>query len=465
MSSPEGAHASGGELPGSPRAPEVEAPASPAHPEAPVPRRPLGLFEAYGVEVELMLVDRDGLAVLPAVDRLLRLASGGDDWVTDVERAGTEWSNELVLHVVELKTAGPAPDLEAVPQLFARDVAELASLARRLGGRLLPTGMHPFMDPDSDTRLWPHDFSPVYQAFDRIFGCRGHGWSNLQSCHLNLPFDGDEEFGRLHAAVRLVLPLLPALAASSPVTEGRIAGRLDQRLESYRTNSRSIPEVAGEIVPEPVWSREAYEREILKPAYAAVAPRDPEGVLQAEFLNARGAIARFGRGSLEVRLLDTQEHPGQDLAVVALVVAVLRLLVEQHWCSLEEQQAWAVAPLAALFRRALTEGEAAEIADPAYLALFGVRAAEAPLSAGELWRRLAWQAREVGFLGECWREGLEVIFRHGTLARRILRALGKEGALEKGAQEGGGPVLGRRALVRVYRRLADCLEAGEPFLP
>ena len=36
---------------------------------------------------------------------------------------------------------------------------------------------------------------------------------------LNLPFSSDEEFGRLHAAIRLLLPLLPALAASSPLVE------------------------------------------------------------------------------------------------------------------------------------------------------------------------------------------------------------------------------------------------------
>ncbi len=85
---------------------------------------------------------------------------------------------------------------------------------------------------------WPHEYSPVYEAYDRIFDCRGHGWANPQSVHLNLPLTGDDEFGRLRAAIRLLLPIMPALAASSPVIDGRLTGLMDSRLEVYRTNRR-----------------------------------------------------------------------------------------------------------------------------------------------------------------------------------------------------------------------------------
>jgi len=410
---------------------------------------PLHLFEAYGVEVELMLVDRHTLAVRPAVDELLRRAAGSTSYLSDVERPGTEWSNELVLHVLELKTGGPAPALEPLTVLFARDVAEISELAADLDATLLPTGMHPFMDPATETRLWPHESSPIYEAFDRIFGCRGHGWSNLQSCHLNLPFAGDAEFGRLHAGIRLLLPLLPALAASSPVVEGRVTGFLDSRLEAYRTNSRMIPEVAGEVIPEPVYSRAAYETEILRPAYAAVASQDSEGVLQDEFLNARGAIARFSRGSIEIRLLDSQEHPGMDLAVVALVVGVLKMLAQERWRPLAAQQSWSVAPLARLFRRTLAEAEATVIEDRDYLAVFGAEVSSA--TAAELWRHLAAEALAAGTLDRSWTDPLSVIFDHGTLARRILQALGDDTS--------------REDLVRVYRELGRCLRVGEAFVP
>src|SRR5690606_30349750 len=126
----------------------------------------------------------------------------------------------------------------------------------------------------------------------RIFDCRGHGWANLQSVHLNLPFANDDQFGRLHAAIRLLLPLLPALAASSPLIESRRSGLLDTRLDVYRSNAARIPSVSGQVIPEPVYTRSDYDREILQRMYRDVAPFDPDGTLQHEWLNARGAIAR-----------------------------------------------------------------------------------------------------------------------------------------------------------------------------
>ena len=113
--------------------------------------------------------------------------------------------------------------------------------------------------------IWPHDYSIVYEAFNRIFDCRGHGWANLQAVHLNLPFADDAEFARLHAAIRVLLPILPALAASSPIFEGRLSGVLDTRLDVYRNNCRKIPLATGRVIPEPVFSAADYHGRILEP--------------------------------------------------------------------------------------------------------------------------------------------------------------------------------------------------------
>src|SRR2546421_126116 len=122
------------------------------------------------------------------------------------------------------------------------------------------SGLHPWMDPARDMRLGPHEGSEIYETFNRIFGCRGHGWANLQSVHVNLPFADDEEFGRLHAAIRLILPIVPALAASSPFVEGRATGMLDNRLAVHGSNSSRVPSIAGRVVPEPVFSIQRYRR-------------------------------------------------------------------------------------------------------------------------------------------------------------------------------------------------------------
>jgi len=406
----------------------------------------LGLFAGFGVELEYMLVSRHGLAVMPAVDRLLAAEAG--EIVSEVEVGDLSWSNELVLHVIELKTNGPTGALEPLPSLFQDHVRRLNRLAAALDARLMPTAMHPLMDPAVETRLWPHEYSPVYEAFDRIFGCRGHGWSNLQSSHLNLPFADDEEFGRLHAAIRLVLPILPALAASSPVVEGRVTGLLDSRLEAYRANARRIPSVTGAVIPEAVFTRRAYEDEVFAPMYRDIAPFDPGGVLQHEFLNARGAIARFDRQSIEIRLLDVQECPLADLAIVAAVVAVLRLLVGEDLAPLDAQQAMPVNELVRILDAVIIDADEARIESSLYLRLLAAGAGA--MTAGDLWDHLLELCRTRKLLvDEPWRAPLELIRRRGPLARRIVHSLG------------AGP--SRSEILQVYGRLCDCLATGSLF--
>ncbi len=409
----------------------------------------LGLFAAYGVELEYMIVDGGSLAVQPIADELLRDATGGSEFVSDVEHDDISWSNELVAHVIELKTTDPATDLTALPAAFQREVREINRLLAPRGAQLLPSAMHPWMDPARETRLWPHDNSVVYQTFDRVFGCQGHGWSNLQSVHLNLPFADDDQFGRLHAAIRLLLPILPALAASSPLVEGRTTGWLDSRLDVYRLNSRKVPSIAGRVVPEPVFTEAAYDREIFQRIYADIAPHDPEGVLQDEWLNARGAIARFGRGTIEIRVLDVQECPQADLAICAAAVAVLKALVAEEWTSLAQQQGWAVEPLAAIFLAVARDADTARIENVEYLRTLGLQTSRG-CTAGELWRHLLAVGRDrLGPVAAPWLETWNVLADEGPLARRILRRL-----------ENSSTSPPRELLYNLYRKLAECLAEG-----
>jgi len=400
------------------------------------------LFEGFGLELEYMIVRKDTLDVLACADRLLAAAAGS--LVNDVERGAFEWSNELALHVVEMKTNGPAANLTGLAAGFQEQVQAMNQLLDPLGATLLSSAMHPWMDPYRETRLWPHGYRAVYEAYDRIFNCQGHGWSNLQSVHLNLAFNGDEEFGRLHGAIRLILPLLPALAASSPFVEGRVTGLLDNRLEFYRHNQERIPSLAGAIIPEPVYSKHQYEETILKRNYQDIAPHDPDGILQDEWLNSRGAIARFQRSAIEIRLLDIQECPAADMAIVTAIVSVLRALASERWSGVREQQSVPIQPLARILDQTIREAEQAVISDPAYLRLFGID--EPKISAGELWQSLTAATMAAGDEA---RPGLDLILRQGPLARRLLHAAGNDPCRER--------------LVEIYGRLKSCLNDGEMF--
>ena len=205
--------------------------------------------------------------------------------------------------------------------------------------------------------------------------------------HLNFPFKDDEEFGRLHAAIRLVLPILPALAASSPIMEGRPTGMLDTRLEVYRTNCARIPSITGEVIPEPVFQISDYKSQILDRLYRDLAPHDPEGILQHEWVNARGAIARFDRNTIEIRLLDVQECPAADIAIAALVWATIEALMQERWCSLKQQQSLAIEPLRDILMFTMREASGASVHDADYLHCLGLPVAA--VTAGEIWSHVS----------------------------------------------------------------------------
>jgi gamma-glutamyl:cysteine ligase YbdK (ATP-grasp superfamily) len=313
-----------------------------------------------------------------------------------------------------MKANGPVKSLSGLAAKFQSHVEKMQGILAALGARLLPTAMHPWMQPERELRLWPHENDVIYQTFDRIFDCRGHGWSNLQSMHINLPFQGDDELGRLHAAMRLILPILPALAASSPFVEGEATGFCDTRVDVYRTNARRVPSVSGVVIPEPVFTRADYEGKLLQKIYDDMAALDPEGVLRHEWVNARGCIARFERMAIEIRLLDLQECPRADLAIAHLVVSALKRLVAEQFGSYAEQKAFGESELSALLTATVKDGDEAVLDHPSYLAALGYPKS-GRVRARDVWQHLAERVASDAASAE-WRPALEVILGQGCLS-------------------------------------------------
>lgn len=408
-------------------------------------QRTLKLFEASGVELEYMIVDEQTLHVKPICDQLFKKIAGAS--TMEIDRGTLSLNNELALHVVELKTSQPAPSLETLPKAFQAQIEELNSLLGDFGACLMPTAMHPWMDPHQELKLWPDEDNEIYQCFDRIFDCRGHGWANLQSTHLNLPFHGEREFVRLHAAIRLALPLIPALAASSPFAGGEHHGYKDYRLLTYSRNAKKIPSVTGHVIPEPCESLSDYQSLILEPIYRDLAPHDPQQILRHEWVNSRGAIARFERSAIEIRIIDIQECPQMDLAILAAITSLVRTLAEERWGKLSDYQALETAVLRDMLMSAARHGEEVMIENDEYLSLLGWKKAEG-ITARGLWEQLLDHHLTVP---EQWQESLGVILEQGTLATRLLRELGTRPK--------------RELLEQTYRELADCLHSGQPFTP
>jgi gamma-glutamyl:cysteine ligase YbdK (ATP-grasp superfamily) len=405
----------------------------------------LPAFAGYGIELEYMIVDRRSLAVRPIAPNILPTLS--ERALTRQAPVRLDWSNELVAHVVETKNVVPTAALGALQQCFAEAVRDANAQLEPLDACLLPTAMHPWMNPATETVLWD-DATDIYRTYDRIYDCRGHGWANLQSMHVNLPFADDSQFARLHAAIRLVLPLLPALAASSPIADGVVSPFCDFRLDAYYAICASTPSVAGDVVPETVGSRAEYDARILAPMYDEIAPLDPAGVLRHEWLNSRGAIARFDRNAIEIRVIDVQECPLADLSIAAAVINVIRWLYDERSAPLADQQALETSRLARILRAAIRDADEAIIDDVPYLRALGVGAARC--SAADVWRALLdASAHDESLTGAPWRPALDVILAEGPLARRILRATGAHPTRQK--------------LHDVYASLCECLQHDKLF--
>lgn len=402
------------------------------------------LFEVYGVEMEYMIVDRSTLSVKAVADELLKKITG--EYIGDYENGTIDWSNELVNHVLEIKTHKPETSLVGLDTHFHANVLEINRQLESLDAILLPTGAHPLMDPFTETRLWEHELREIYNLYNRIFDCRGHGWSNLQSTHINLPFAGDQEFKKLHAAIRLILPIIPALSASTPLLDGKYTGFLDARLETYRHNQKKIPIIAGKVIPERVFSKDDYQKQIFSPIREEIAHYDTENILDQHFLNSRGAIARFDRGAIEIRIIDIQECPLADISILMLINECLKAFVQEAWVPLNEQVQWSEDDLAAIFLAVVKDGENTVIENREYLKLFGC--SEQRLQAKELWQHLLNKTADK--IPQPYLKSLRHLLQYGTLSSRILNKLGQDIRPER--------------IREVYLQLSQCLQHNSMYL-
>lgn len=401
------------------------------------------LFEVVGIELEYMVVRSTDLKVNPIVDKLLTKKNGSI--TSDVENGKIEWSNELVAHVVELKTNGPTSDVDELDELFSENVREINELLQEFGSELLPTASHPLMDPKKEMKLWEHHYNRIYALYNKIFDCHGHGWSNVQSMHINLPFSNDEEFERLHAAIRLLLPIIPGLCASSPIFEGRSTGFKDSRMQVYKDNQKEIPEMTGKVIPERVFSRKEYTSQIFEPINTAIRPYDTENILDQHFLNSRGAIARFDRGAIEIRVIDIQECPRADIAIAVLIIESLKLLVSEELISLKDQKIWHEDALFSILDEVNREAEDTRIVNPTYLDAFDL---EKEAKVKDIWKKLFSKVK--GGMSKAHCESIEFILNNGSLSTRILDAIGNDYSEEN--------------INSVYRRLGSCLANNQFFI-
>lgn len=374
------------------------------------------IFSVMGVEIEYMLVDKEHFNIQPQSDMLLRTPSG--EQVEQINLGEISISNELVMHVIEFKNSSPKPINTPLSTQFHQALLEVQPKLLEHNLALMPTGAHPWMNPEKETVRWPHANKEIYQQYDAIFNCKGHGWSNLQSMHVNLPYTNEDEFYQLHSLIRILLPLLPALAASTPILDKQYTGLLDARLHYYNTNQSRIPSISGEIIPEFIRSELQYQEQILSPMYQDIHPFDPKGILQYPWLNSRGAIAKFDVKAIEIRIIDTQECTTSNIAIAKIIFAILK-----HWHDSTDyylNHPCETRALKHLYDNTIRQGLSSPIeSSDMYLQW---QAPKGLATVRQIWAYLI--EKNSSILTQEEQVALETILSAGNLSNRILKAIG-----------------------------------------
>jgi glutamate---cysteine ligase / carboxylate-amine ligase len=311
--------------------------------------------------------------------------------------------------------------------------------------------MHPWLDPRS-ARLWTRSNSRIYQAYARLFDVHTHGWVNVHAAHLNLPLGRERDAVALYNASALLIPYLPALAASSPMHDGELQEASDSRLGWIIQHQARIPESCGVIVPEYVTGSSDYRRRVLGSMYRALDGLPDAGALRHEFFNARGAVIKFSRKALEIRVLDTQECVKLDVAVAVFVRSALRFLARRVGAGRLPLPDHAL--LVADFHSTIRDGSEARVHAP-YLrdTVERDRHGRAPVRA--VLRRLLEHARRAVRRDDApYLDMVARMIETGTLSERIRARLAPYQGREEQFTE---------AARRVYIELADALDANEPW--
>jgi hypothetical protein len=270
-----------------------------------------------GTEHEFSINDPQFLP-LPVSDTILKTICGS-------------YESEILFGDIKLGKELQKTVLEMIPRNHAESIAVLEGQLMR-GIRkfshvfcdryqLLGLGMHPTLKLE-ETAVWDHDEGEYYEAYDRLFGIRQHGWLNIQALQVNLSYSGEKDLVLHYNRLRSLLPYLIAVTAGSPIVEGKSTGMADNRLLYYRENQKEIPLICNRIIPEKIGSVRDYHREQEK-IFAELREQDA-AILCEEWVNSGGVIIRFSRKCLEIKALDEQDCIRSDMAVCAFIRSLLR---------------------------------------------------------------------------------------------------------------------------------------------
>jgi len=147
-------------------------------------------------------------------------------------------------------------------------------------------------------------------------------------------------------------------------------------------------------------------------------------------------------------VLDIQENPIADLAILSLIDFTLKNLVQETWYCFADQKTWSTVDLEQILLDCIQSGEKTMVQNHPYSAVFGLPTNRA-YSAGEIWHHLIESYAASSAMPELFTPWYRLYQQEGTLASRILKAIPLPSE--------------EKTLHSVYQQLCQCLLAGTHF--
>ena len=353
-----------------------------------------------------------------------------------IEMPDFSFGKELQLHVMEIKANQPFKSPVEFEETMYKAVSTLNGIVAKHGASLLGTGMHPLLQL-SDTGVWPHHHRRIYQEYGKIFDLNRHGWLNIQSFHLNLPYQTDTDAAQIHNQLANLCAYLPAVSASSPIFEGKEGADVDNRLQFYKQNQQEVPSVAGDVIPDYIQTLKGYKQDVIGRYSADLAKVGADKtLLNREWVNSRGIIIRFDRCALEVRVMDEQECIKSDVALACFIRSALRGLIAVD----AELQNHGL--LVADFNAVIKDGLDAKVQSPH------------GKTARDVCRYYLKIAEENADADEK---------KYLSLVRRRIEEGNLSNLIRQRVERRAEKTVLREAIVDVYSKLINCLRVNEPF--
>lgn len=398
-----------------------------------------------GVSIEYMIVDRNTLELKPLVNELLSSLSEEEEQKNSAAKC-LKWKAGYQPHIFRICSASPQKNLNTLEHAIADELRIINRILAEYGAMLLPGGMHPFANPFEIPTNPAND--PLSRLYEKLFDTKGHAWVNINRTYFDLTYDSDEMLERLQTAIRIILPIIPALSASSPIVEGNSTGKTDNALRYARGRFSRFPGIAGQLIPEPYFSERKYREMVLDKIRTQLAPADPDGLIDPAQINFRSAVPNFQESRIIVQLIEPQECVAADIAIVRLVTEAIRFLVEEKTIGYEEQAEARMEILCGILDDVMISGRHAEVFSSEYLAFFGL---DEVCTVGKIWQQLFQKLSNDPLRPLAkYEHELSVILEQGPLSERILAVVGEKP--------------GKEELMFLWRRLNDCLEQNRLFI-